>query len=369
MKPQQKRLHDRLEQMLWHARPREEHADDIVADSLENEQELEQLLVVAQHLRALPQVQVAPGFVGQLETRVLHRAAELRLQRVAKRRSVLPILRLRPALVGTLGFCLLFLLLSTGLLAFAAQVSNPTNPLYALKRLEQHLQISMAGDQSDQAALDLQFAYDGLKALSSLADPVHAVAYAQALADLDQNLRNAALAINALPVDARRVQLAAELTGQQTDAVHVLRDLLPALSFAERLATTAELARLGNTVAIVLAAAVTLPPHPNGHALISLSGRNFQGGAQLLVDGRSTGVTGTLEHDQLVFTLTSWNGARHPHMLGILNPDGTAAQTTAITVRLDAGDGNGSLNGNNKGNGNGGNGNGNRPQATPTPHH
>jgi hypothetical protein len=365
MKPQRERLYDRLEQMLWHARPQKRYPDGSIPDVAENEQELEHLVVVAQRLRTMPQVQVASDFAGQLEKQILRRAAELRLQQSTSKRGFLPTLRLRPALVGTLGFCLLFLILSTGLLAFAAQVSNPANPLYALKRLEQHLQISFAGNQSGQAVLDLQFAHDSLSTLSSLADPAHAAAYEQALADLDQNLGNAAAAINTLPADTHHAQLAAELTSLQADAVHVLRSLLSGLSFAERLATTAHLAHLGDTVALVLAGVVTLPSHPNGHALVSLSGKNLQAGAQLLVDGRLTGVTGTLQHGQLIFAFTSWNGARHPHVLSILNPDGTAAQTTTITTHVGVGDGNGNANSNNKN----GNGNGNGPKATPTPHH
>jgi hypothetical protein len=364
MRPQQERFNDRLEQMLW---PTRRHRND------ENgripgwqEQEFEDLVEVAQRLRTLPQVQTSPDFAGHLEHRMLCRAAELRLPRSGVRHRFCPTLRLRPALIGALACCLLFLVFSTGLLAFAAQVANPTNPLYMLRRLEQHVQISLAGDQSGRAALDLQFAHDSLTALSSLADPAHTQAYEQALADLDQHLQHAALVINTLPNNAHRLQLATELQKLRAGAAHLLRSLLPGLSLAERLETTAQLARLGDTVARVFQGVVTLLSHPNWHAQVSLSGRNLRTGAQLLVDGRLTGVAGTVEQSLLVFALANWSGARHPHVLGILNPDGTVAQTTTITVRLDAGDGNG----NNGSNGNGnGNGNGNKPQGTPGAHH
>lgn len=369
MKRQQKRLHDRLEQLLWQAR-RQQQSDVPGPELAESEQEREMadLVVVAQRLQTQPHLQIAPDFAAQLEQRVLRRAAQVRLQRSAGARGLLPALRLHPALAATLGFCLLCLVLGTGLLAFAAQVANPVNPLYALKRLEQHVQISLAGTQPNQAALDLQFAHDSLNTLSSLADPAHAVAYEQALLDLDQHLQNAAATINALPAGTQRTQLAAELTGLQAHTIHVLRSLLHGLSLAERLATTVQLARLGDSVAQVAHGVVTFLSHPNGHAQVSLSGSNLQAGAQLLVDGRPTGTTGSFQDGLLVFSIPSWNGARHPHTLGVLNPDGTAVQTTAITIRQDAGDGNGSSNSNN-GNGNGGNGNGNKPEATPTPHH
>jgi hypothetical protein len=50
-----------------------------------------------------------------------------------------------------------------------------------------------------------------------------------------------------------------------------------------------------------------------------------------------------------------WNGNQHPHSLGILNPDGTATETTAITIKGVGTSGNQ-------------NGKGNKPASTPTPH-
>jgi hypothetical protein len=374
MRPPQERLNDRLEQIQLYGKQYRRLPGGFTSFAREDEQdpELESLVAVAQRLRTLPQIQVAPDFAAQLERRVLRRAAELRLQRSARKRGFLPALRLRPALAGTLGFCLLFLVLSTGLLAFASQVSNPANPLYALRRLEQHVQVSLAGDQAAQATLDLQFARDSLNTLASLADSAHAAAYGQALADLDQHLQDAASSIDALPAGTQRAQLTGELKNLQLDAIHILRGLLPRLTLSERLATTAQLARLGDTIPQVFSGIVTLPPHPNGHATVALSGSNLQPGAQLLVDGKLTGVTGAFQNGLLVFALTNWNGARHPHSLGVLNPDGTAAQTTAITIHMDNGNSNGSSNSTNKngnGNGNGGNSNGNKPTVTPTPHH
>ncbi len=374
MKPHQERLNDRLEEIRLPGEKYGQLPGGFTSLAQENGQdtELESLVAVARRLRTLPQIQVAPDFTEQLERRMLRRAAELRLQRSIRKRRFFPVLRLRPALAGTLGFCLLLLILGTGLLAFAAQVSNPANPLYALKRLEQHVQISLTGDQAGQAMLDLQFARDSLNTLASLSGPAHSAAYGQALVDLDQHLRDAADSINALPAGTQRAQLAEELKGLQGDAIHVLRGLLPELTLPERLATTAQLARLGDTIPQVFNAIVTFPPHPNGHATIALTGRDLQSGAQLLVDGKPTGVTGIFKNGQLIFAFTNWNGARHPHSLGVLNPDGTAVQTTTITIRIDNGNSNGNSNSTDKngnGNGSGGNSNGNKPPVTPTPHH
>jgi hypothetical protein len=63
--------------------------------------------------------------------------------------------------------------------------------------------------------------------------------------------------------------------------------------------------------------------------------------------------------------VTTWTGNQHPHSIGILNPDGTAAQTTAITLQSsnDHGNGNGDGEGSGSHNGNGGG----KPGGTPSP--
>ena len=375
MKSLEERLNDRLEQVRPYTGLPGQHLGGFIPFALEAEpdSEVESLVALAHHLRTMPQIQVDADFARRLERRVLLRSAQTRLRRADRKLARFPLLRLHPALAATLGFCLLLLLLSTGLLAYAAQVSNPGNPLYALKRWEQHMQVSLSGDPSSQAALDLQFARDTLRTLPTLADPAHASAYEQALSDLDQHLQDAASAINALPVGTQHTQLAGELTGLRSDSIHVLRGLLSGLALPEDLTTTAQLARLGDITPRLTGALLTISLHPEGHATISFSGSDLQSGAQLLVDGKPTGARGVLQNGQLVFVLTNWDGARHPHRLGLLNPDGTAVQTTAITIHMENGNsnsnGNSNAPGTNKnGNGNGGNGNGNRPTTTPTPH-
>jgi hypothetical protein len=308
---------------------------------------------------------VDPDFAGQLERRMLRRHAELQRQHTGKKRSFFFLVRTHPVFGTIVGLCLLVLVLSTGVLAMAAQVSNPTNPLYALKRWEQHLQISLASTSGDQASLDLQFARDRLKTLSDTADPAHTAAYSQALADLDQQLQKATAAINGLPTGTQRKQLASELASLQSDVIHILRGLLPRLTLSECLATTGELARLGDHVPRLINGILILPPHPHGRATISLSGSDLQPGAQLLVDGKPTGITGPLQHGQLLFVVVNWKGEQHLQSLGLINPDGTAVQTTAITIKT--------TDGNTTSNGNKPTAtptpHGNKPTATPTPHH
>jgi hypothetical protein len=370
MKPLQERLNDRLEpaqSRIWQNGQRP-IGFILPEPELEHDPEIDELVVLARQLQAAPQLQVDPDFAWQLERRMLRRHAELRLRQSEKKRSFFSLLRAHPAFGTILGLCMLVLLLSTSVLALAAQTSNPNNPLYAVKRWEQQFQISLVGNAGDQAALDLQFARDRLNAIPFLTDPAHATAYRQALIDLDQQLSTAASAINALPAGSQRNQLTHELASLKLDTIHTLRGLLSQLAFPARLATTDELARLGESVPRLVNGTLTLPAHPNGHATINLLGSDIQPGAQLLIDGKPTGVTGSLQNNQITFVL-NWNGYQHPHSLGILNPDGTVAQTTTISVKTTSENGGSTNNGDGKNhNGGNGSGSGNKPSVTPTPH-
>ncbi|HEX6479238.1 MAG TPA: DUF5667 domain-containing protein [Ktedonobacteraceae bacterium] len=360
MKPLEERLNDRLEQAQWGIGRNGQHPGGFTlpVGEREHDPEVDELVALARRLQQAHQLQVTPDFARQLERRMVRRYAEIQLQRGSRRHSFFSLLRARPALSAVLGICLLFCLLSTGVLALAARVNDPTSPLYQLKGWEQHVQLQLSGSPADQATLDLQFARDRLKTLPSLADTAHASAYRQALADLDQQVNAAATAINELPAGAHHTQLAGELASLKRDAIHVLRGLLARLALPEQLGTTSELARLGGMIPLLRQASLTLPAHPNGRATISFTGLDLQPGAHLLVDGKVIEETGTLQYGQVVFVM-GWNGNQHPHSLGILNPDGTATETTAITIK--GADTSGTPGGNQ-------NGNGNKPTVTPTPH-
>lgn len=347
-------LNDQLEQLVQRSGSDGQLATGFTrpAPVPEHAPQLEELVTLAWRLQCAPQVQTTPDFAGRLERRLLRHYAELRLQD-GKRRSFLVLLRAHPVLNMALGLCVLFCLLSTGVLALAAHVSDPGNPLYAISIWERHVQVQFSGNSAQQAALDLQLAQEQLNALTGLSDPAHAGAYRQALRNLDQQIHLAAQAIAELPPGSQRDRLTGELAVLKTDAVHVLRGLLSRLALPERLATTSELGNLGDTVPLLAHARLLLPTHPNGQATISLEGSDLQAGAQLLVNGAVVEGSGTVQQDQVVFVV-AWQGTFHPQSLGILNPDGTAVQTTVITII-------GSINGNPGGKGN-------LPTSTPTPH-
>jgi len=321
--------------------------------------QVDALVHLARRFQSAPPLQVDPHFARRLEDRVLARHEALQRHRSLPRRwgwRFPGSLRAHPALGVALSLMLLVILLGTGVLVAAAQVADPANPLYAIKRWERQAQTSLFGTPADQAELDLQLARDRLDSLSNLANTAHAGAYGQALNALDQQLGVAAQDVNVLPAGADRTRLSGELASLRADARRTLRGLLLRLAVPERLATTAELGRLGDTIPQLTQADLTLPTQPNGQATIRLSGAGFLVGAQLLVDSKLVVASGALQQGVYLFT-TIWMGNLHPHSIGLMNPDGTVAQTAAITLHTAAGSGNGGGNGGGTGNG-GGSGNG-----------
>lgn len=324
-----------------------------------NDPEVEGLVQLASHLQVAPPLQADPTFARHLEQRLLARNAALQRSRPASSRwgwHVPRLVRAHPLLGVALSLVLVVMLLGTGVLVVAAQITNPNNPLYVVTCRVERACVSPTSLPADQAESNLQLARNWLNTLASLADPAHAGDYEHALSDFDQKLTAAAQSIAALPAGPNRDRLSSKLAQLQADARQTLQGLLLRLALPEQLATTNELGRLGAAVPHLTSVTITLPAHPNGQATVSLSGDDLQPGATLLVDGRPVTATGMPQQGAYVF-LANWNGKQHPHTVGLLNPDGTVAETTAITVKSPVGNGNGNGNGGGTGNG-GGNGNG-----------
>jgi hypothetical protein len=368
MNSEYERLNELLERgdvRLW---PGEKWLDQIglPTHTSPGDVEINELALVASRLQSSPQLQVDPAFADLLERRLLQRQASLRRERVSRGWLFPRLWRTHPVFSVAFSLCLLVLVLGTGMLVAAAQVSNPENPLYIVKHWEQHVQVSLAGSSQSRAELDVQFAKDRLNTLAGLANPAQADAYRQALMDFDQQLSTASSAIQGLSSSADRERLSSELAALKANARQKLRAFLPQLALAERLVTTDELGRLDDVVPRLLSVEINLLGHANERtATISISGDDIQQGAQLLANGQALVAQGFFQNGLYIFT-TNWNGDQHPQSIGILNPDGTVAQTTVMTMKSS----NGNSNNNNTGaHGVRGNGNNNgKPDKTPSPH-
>lgn len=329
MKPLPERLNDRLEQREARSSYGEGAPDWLLSPVPSQDPEADELVALALRLQSAPPLQVDPDFAWQLEQRILTHNTVLRLEQPVRGWSFRRRMRAHPVFRVALSLCLLLLLLGTGVLVAAAQVTNPNNPLYAVKRWEQ--QVSLANSSEYQAEATLQFARDQLKTLINLAGTANTDTYRAALVELDQRISTAARVINAFPAGAAHERLASELAALKADARRTLRGLLSQLALSERLTTTGELGDLGDTVPRLVSVEVILPQHPNRQAIISISGDDIQPGAQLLVDSGLVEATGSLQNGRYVF-VANWAGKQHSYSIGILNPDGTAAQTTTITL-------------------------------------
>src|SRR5713226_5230097 len=256
------RLNERLErgdgERPWNGEKPPERLT-LLAYAPDRDPEIDELVMVARRLQSSPHLLADSDFADLLESRVLLRQASLRRKRPAHRWSFPRLWGAHPVYGIALGLCLLILLLGTSVLVAAAQVSNPENPLYALKRWEQHVQVSLSSSSESRAELDVQFARERLNTLADLADPAQADAYSQALKDFDQQLRAADSAIQGLSSEPDRKHLSSELATLKVDARQKLRGFLPQLALAERLVTTDELGSLGDMVPHLLSVEIVLP--------------------------------------------------------------------------------------------------------------
>lgn len=354
MNPQDERLDEQLSQV------NRTSTTGFVGAGNTGDAEVDELVTLARRLRTAPQVRVDAAFAQTLERRLLRHALITRQvsERDSRLRQIWQRHRVAFSFIG-LGV-LLLLLLGVGLLVLALQTAHPTNPLYSLDPGQSPARTTPTPALSstltatlppDQASLDLQTARSHLQTLLTLTAPAQSSAYVQTLAQFDAQLTKAANAINSLPDGTEKSDLSQQLKTLKSDARQQLRSLLPTLTSTASAATTSELGRLGETVPSVSSASIILPAHPKGNATISIIGSGIQAGAQLLVDGKLVQATGTLANGRMVFVLT-WKSEKHPHSLGIVNPDGTVAQTTNITItRSKDTKGNGNSNSNSNGNG------------------
>jgi hypothetical protein len=367
MNPLYEHLNDELERQdssFWSAHTSPDLLQAAMP-ALNGDQEVKGLVAVARRIQMASAVQVDPDFAERLEQRMLVHNAMQRLQPPQhswwSRLFPRSLMRAHPVFAVTLSGCLLVVLLAIGVLMASSQVTNPNNPLYAVNQWEQNVRISLSRSPTDRAQLDLQFAGDRLSTLIDLANPSNAQAYEQQLEELGQQIENTVQSIDQIPAGAQRDQLKSRLATFETQARHVLRSLLPRLTLEERLATTDTLADLGDSVPHLSDVQFILLSHSSGQATIIISGSNLEPGAQVVINGRVMGASGSLQNGVYTFRV-NWNSKQQAHSIGILNPDDTFAQTTMIGLSDSGGNGNGNGNGHGNGKGNGnscGNGNGN----------
>jgi len=140
--PEYERLHRQLEKYLPYKHGKEQFdQSQLPVPTTQNDPEVDALVALACHVQ-----QAHAGFAQRLEVRMLSRHVALRQQppkgarqAAKKQRSWLFSGSFRTAIV--VAAACFGLLLGTSLLALAASVTNPDNPLYTVKKWEQHIQL------------------------------------------------------------------------------------------------------------------------------------------------------------------------------------------------------------------------------------
>lgn len=331
------------------------------------------LLALAQHLQTSSHLRVDVDFARRLERQILAHHATLHEQRTIQTRRSSQGTRSRRRMVSVrvaLSLALLLLVVGAGLLVTVAQASDPTNPFYPLYHLvHQSSQTQGAATARVNAAQSVQRVQRQLDALGAVTDPAqHEAAYQQALANLEQAIQAANAVVTALQVSTERAHLEHALSALTIQTRHVLRSLLPQLTLSEQQMTTEALGTLGESVPIVQTVVIVVATPSAGTATVTITGRNLEPGAILVIDGREVTGTGTLQRGVEIFVV-SWAGNQRPQRVGILNPDSTVALTTTIQMTVSSGTNPGKSNGS-SGTGGKGSGKGNgggKPTSTPTP--
>ncbi len=344
------RLNDRIE--------RQRRGERAVTPGKIQDPEVDELATLARRLQVTPQLRVNPDFAQQLEARLLtqHTIQSLRLYGRATtmqanwhaRRSPWKRLAFGTALIA------LLLLATMGTLSAAAQVTNPNNPLYEVRRLVQRVQYPQTNATIIQADANLHNAQDQLTMLTGQTASTNSAAYRRSLANLEQQITGLNHRIQTLPTGPDRDNLTHKLLTLKANARQTLRQLLPTLNLSEQLLTTNALEQLGDTVPHIDRATMVVT-HSNKQATITITGDHLQPGAKLLIDDQLVTASPSWQNGAAVF-IANWPGKASPKTIGILNPDDTAAQTTTITFTLTNDNDNDNGNSQNKGNNNGNNG-------------
>jgi len=359
-----------------------------------SDDELAPLVAAAGRLATLRSANPAPDFARTLETQLRSRADHLRTVAAAgaaraagasEERSptsqpstALPpaLRRLRPVLaahpIQRVPRAVWPALAAVAVLALvfgtytAAANAGPDSPLYAVRRVEQGVQVQFAPNDATRVQLHLQAADEALDQLNAAARSRDNGSYSTALGTLREEAAAASHTLTTIPAGVNADALAAQLSDLQT---RMRQDLATDLSFVNwqnRLSTTAALGGLGVAAPHVSAVSVirtgsdgrgdgTGDSHGSQPRTdqVTVSGSSFRPGATLMVDGRAAGkvIAITVTPTQIV-ALVQDDNVEHAQYIGVSNPDGTAAQTKNIHVQ--------------DGQGDGGNGDDKHPGATPT---
>lgn len=287
-------------------------------------------LAAAEELARLRHISVPPTLASGLEAR-LRQAARDQQQR--NRTGVLPLpgtrrgMRARRWVTGLTGAAALLVVVGVVMLN-AASSSLPGDPLYSLKQFRNQLALAQAHTPTEHAQVAIQQVQAAVRDLQAEVAAGHSAdAIIQALAVVSQDTHTAQTLVNNLPAGDARNQAQSDLAGALAAERATLRQLLPAALWPVRVALTSQLGALGDTVPVINQ--VSASPGNSSLTNLIIVGSNFASGIQVFVDGTPVTTIRSQSASQIAAGIDhdAWSGPTH--IVGVQNPDGTAAQFTA----------------------------------------
>lgn len=288
-------------------------------------------MAAAESFARLNAIEIPSDVAQRIEARVRNRTATLQAERqvVQQHRSPLREVTRRPVMrrgwIAALAVVVVLLFASVGITTVAAN-SLPGDTLYGIRQLEQHVALAWTGDQSARASLQLTQLQQAIADLSTVVSKHRSdAAISEALATVAADTQASQKAVHGLPEGQPRVALEQTLANTLFDERTSLHRLLSQVGWSQRVAFTRQLGALGEAVPSITG--VTVSWGSNDTLTLLITGKNFAPGARLVIDESSRGVV--LQGSTTSLQVSVHTSDMPSHMMstiGVVNPDGTAAQ-------------------------------------------
>ena len=230
----------------------------------------------------------------------------------------------RRALITFLRVAAVLLIACVGILTASAR-SHPGDALYGISQAEKQFALTFVGVPQNNAGLQidqLRSAIDDLKTAVNEGRDDGAIRLA--LDNVTVKTRDSQEAVAALPVDSMREEAQQALSSALADEEQILHVLLNNVDWPVQLFFTYQLGTLGEPVPTVTN--VVVHTQSNGTLLITLTGMHFAPQTQLMIDGLQNGIVRQSTPTQLIAVTGIAASSSGVYVIGVRNPDGTAAQ-------------------------------------------
>ena len=307
-------------------------------------------LTAARALERLNELDVPPDFARRLELSIRLRTRELAHEHDSSHEDTRPLqlsiprsprprrLAMHRAWIAALGIAAALMLACVGILTVSAQ-SLPGDPLYGLKQATEQFRMNFSSSPQDRINAQIDQLHSSLADLNTVVNNRRSDdAIRVALNAIVDNTKSASEAVAALPAGTDHDTAQQNLQSTLNEEDQTLRSLLNQVDWSIKVAFTGQLGALGDSVPT--ASHVTTALQSNGTLLITLTGTHFAPGARLVIDGQPVGTVTTNTPGQLTAILNNAAGLFDRHGIGVLNPDGTAAQVAYEDDTHDDGPGN-----------------------------